>query len=338
MTQRRLRRAYAVVPALCACAILAGCGRDGEDTDRSASRDSVTTSAAATGTTVIFHMTGLLLLVPDGTSMRVLLPEMAGHVARLGIGFEPGYPPGPAGFCDDAGFPVRPTSKGICYVNLRYWKLADFGANGTPPLPAGALPPGVLNVTEHWQYRAPLPADSAKLRGQLTLLAGAPGEPCSLARWKFKPFAQAGGPHPEKNRELVNVLRWTVSGVTNPELVFLPRVAGRQPVRVPLPRPTGENEVVLAYIPAAQLRELPPQGSGVATGRRDFAVEFDAYFNVVERPTPLPAGHRRIPYSGAPITGRRCRVSVSLPGGLVPTKSSASPRTFSCMVATAQPL
>jgi hypothetical protein len=335
MRDRSPGRTRPVLLALAACALLAGCDRDRKTTEGPAAKDSGVTTTA--GATVIFHMTGLVLLVPDGTSMRVLLPEMAGHVARLGVGFEPGHPPGPPGFCDDSDFPVKPTSKGICYVNLRYWKLNDFGANGTPPLPTGVLPPGVLNATDHWQYRAPLPADSVKLRGQLTLLAGAPGQPCSLARWKFKPFVESGGQHPESNEELVNVLRWTITNAS-PELVFLPRAGGGPPVRVTLPRPTGTNELVLAHIPGGKLRELPPQVSGAGSGRRDLAVEFDAYFNLLERPTPLPAGHRRIPYNGAPIAGRTCPVSVSLPGGLAPSKLSASPRTFSCMVATAQPL
>jgi hypothetical protein len=331
-----IARATAPVIAIAVASILSACGRDARDraAKAPASADSAAGEVRTTaGATVVFHMTGLLLLVPYGKSMHVLMPAHAGHTVRLGFGMDETKARHPD-LCSDEGFSEPyPSEAGVCYVDLEHWTLADFGAGGQPEDPlTHPVPPGVLDITQYWQYQVRIPPSPGFARARMTMLSGQPAGPCSLARWKFKPYARPGGPHPVQTAELVNVMKWVVTGLTNPQLVFRHKKSGAR-VIVPLPG-SGISEVVLAHIPESQLDELPPQGGGSPSGARDVARDFDGYYRLAQRSSALPVGHPRTPYGGEELS-TTCSVAITRPAR---DRAQRSPRTFSCMMATAERL
>jgi hypothetical protein len=290
---------------------------------------------------VVIHMTGLLLLVRHSLAMDVVMPGMAHHEARFGFGIPPSMSIEDRQLlCNDDGFPGKPSDRGYCYVDLEDWEMEPLGDATMPRPMVDALPEGVLDITEHWQYQARIPPYPGTARSRLRFLTGGPGESCSLAKWKIRPYAHAGGPHPVKPLELVNVLEWLMDGVAS-QLVFKQKPAGRRIV-VSLEGP--EVHLVLAHVHEDDLPQLPPYGGRPDPGPLDRARDFEGFYEVLQRHVPLPDGHPRIPFSGKKIEPRRsaaisrgCSMGMTRIAGQPPVFKMA-PGTYSCMIATAERL
>lgn len=325
-------RRFAVLMALVGSGLVMGCGGGGSAPP--VNKRMTITNRSIPGT-VVFHMTGLLLIVPPrslGEPMDILLPDAPGHVALLGFGIEPGNPPGPPGFCRTAGFAKPPIRHGICYVDLSVWQLEAFGLEGNPA-PDSTHPRDVLNVTTlSGGYKVEVP-EGRTARRRIRFLTGEYGKPCGLAVWKYRPVTMDGRSQAEQSMRPVNVLEWRVSNVYQPKFVFR---KGEEVETVELPFVISGIDVVLAHVPEASLVELPPQANSVDPGPLDTVSHFPAFYQLLNKPTTVPPSNRASPYDGVD-ENRRCDVSITLfsPQKSKEKKADASPRTFSCMVATA---
>jgi hypothetical protein len=287
-----------------------------------------------TSSTIVFHLTGLLLVVrpkTSGDSVEVLLPNVAGHEARLGIGVDTLDIPGPQGFCDNTGFDPAdpPVKKGICYVNLRDWDLEPFGDGGQPLPTVGQPIAGLIDLTTlTGGYKVRLPVADTLVRARVTLTAGdAVLVPCFLASYRPNPSSSS-------RTEVANVLHWTIRSPTSDSLVFR---RGAERIAVALPRSaTGVVDLILAHVPFDDLRDLPPvrprnKPNPVA------ATHFPAYYDLLLDPRPVPAAARHTLSSGRVIQ-TECDVPISRWRQYAHDvdQPNASPRTFSCMLASAQ--
>jgi hypothetical protein len=280
-------------------------------------------------TTVVLHMTGMLLLVPNRISMDVLMPRHPGHKARLGFGFNLQMNL-PTGLCDDSGFiDPKPTTKFICYVDLEKWSVDPIGSGGQPSPADVTVPRGVLNLTRLWQYYLGPTVHPGEARAKVKLVSGSAGETCRGARWKVRPFSSPGGPHPMVEDTFVNVLNWTVEDLDGLQLTF--RRKGRAHV-IQFPA-ADQIDLVLAHVRTGQLRELPPNDQMSSQTVSDVIADVEPYFGLVDRSPELQATHRR---PSTPRHYQDCRISITRPAPLGDSVVAASPRTFSCMLATAE--
>jgi hypothetical protein len=300
-----------------------------------------TTSAAEGPDIVVFHMTGLLLVVPPrsgGFSLDVLMPYVSDHAARLGIGVAKVDPNRPADFCNDEGFPSPPSKEGICYVDLGAWILEPFGT-GTPAPPIAKLPAGLLNVTrlsggDHGTIGT---TAQQPVAAHVQFPSGRAAAPCRLASWAHK---RAGALFASRDA-LVNVMEWRVIAPTTRELVFRHKQRG-DVFRVPLPARRGRIELVLAHIPRTSLVELPHEkreGESAPTSpspQETTAEHFRAFYGMLQDESSIPLDKRRVPYEPHD-RGESCTIAVTpFEVGFLPIVTS--PRTFSCMMATADRL
>lgn len=107
-----------------ACFLAGACGGGGDD------------QIAATATepdTVVFNMTGLLLVVPPksgGFALNVLMPYLDDHAAKLGVGVAKVDSARNTSLCNDKSFPNSPSKQGICYIDLSVcsWSHTDRNA------------------------------------------------------------------------------------------------------------------------------------------------------------------------------------------------------------------
>jgi hypothetical protein len=290
---------------LIACMLLAACDGGGSDRAGGESRSA--------GATVVLHLTGMLLLVPDGTMMRVRVPNVANHSSVLGIGI--GSEP-PEGLCINDPNPV-----GVCFVDLAVWDVEDFGAGGGEI--NTSLPSEILDFTKHWKHNAKPQPGSEAMVGEIRLLSGRHGTACSLMKWYFRPSGSS-----EDSASFANVLQWEVTGLTAPVIRVRRKshVQGdKTPISIPIPIVQGTGQVVLANLPSGSFGELPDQ-TGTSSAEPIKATEIGEYHKL----TNAPADNPPIPYRNP------CQVGVTLPPGGLHPLDLRSPRTFSCMLATAQ--
>ena len=352
MLNSRMGPAAVRCATLAACALLSGCGSEDTAESRSggetaAARDTAVSTAAA-DVTVVIHMTGLLLVVPNSQGgANVLLPDtrrVGAHVARLGFGIERRTNPRdvPRPCIKDARF----FTAGICYVNLYEWELEEFGEGGEIPASAPQLPPSVLNVStaaggKHKAHARWL--TNGEFRRQLVFRSGERGEACSLATWTYDVINEQGQ-KVAKTEPVANVLEWKIKNPTVRALRFRHQGTG-ETATVPLPQ-TGEVHIVLAHVPPADAEDLPPNPNPRKPSGRlpRLAPHFHAYYDMVRLPASpakrLPDTDRRrgIPRNAEKPKTEACPVSIT-PVERSDT-SAAEARaigTYACMIASADP-
>lgn len=351
-----------------AASLLSGCGGVDDGQEGQAASDGMaargTAATASADLTVVFHMTGLLLVVPSrsGGGVTVLLPDtrkVDEHVARLGFGIEPRNDP------NDPGVPL-PCIKdrqfikaGVCYVDLYEWELEEFGAGGESPSPAPGISPSVFNVStaaggKHKAHAAWL--TNGEFRRQVVFRTGGPGKACSLAAWTYDLLDEQGNKKEDKVQRLANVLEWEIRNPDLRALVFRRRAAAGN-VTVPLPQ-TGKVDIILAHILPEEMMDMPPNKNSrnpFLEELPDSAPHLDIYYDLLRLPgrTPMgiPQGDRRrvIPHNAhdpatnacpADITPRveqsdQVEQSDTLVGAIEDFDAIG---TVACMIATADPL
>jgi hypothetical protein len=301
---------------------------------------------------VVFHMTGLVMIVPSPSSVAttVYLPSRTGHGVWLGFGIDPSNNTAP---CDinsqyglqAAAFAQQAKANGICYVDLDRWSLEQFGTGGVPR-PAGVqLSSEIVNVTEltGGVYKAPssLTAD----RSILFLTGWTSPTLCSLANWTFEPADAGGQVQQAQVRSMANLVDWEITNPAGPlQLVFVPRSGPAVPVPVPLPTPVGGKiELILANVPVGDLLSLPPAQAVLSTTIPTTADHFHEYYRLLHKANgdPVPGTLHRIPHDPVPITARACEIAITLAptvrilSGVDEVGSSIG--TYACMPASGTP-
>jgi hypothetical protein len=338
-----LRGAGTVLLSLITLAAVSGCRAREEKREEAGnflvadSTNPKTTSTA--GPTVIFHMTGLLLLVPskaaNDSSLHVLFPKESDHVPLIGFGIY--KHDSHAELCYTASnFPNRAGTSGLCYMDLRRWTLEPIGSGGRPAHPNGVLPKGLLNLTALSDgQKIEFPVDTSALNAKVDFISGSewPAH-CSLATWIYN---RTGEPASERI-PLINVFDWAVWGPVRRALVFHLKENSDSTVTFLFP-PTAPVHIVLAHVPSDELADiLPNQPDREVRPTTGPAVHFDVYYNLLKaRASTAEQRPRRIPRDAHPKEGKSCPIEISMmTPGLGPT--TVSPRTFSCMLATADRL
>jgi hypothetical protein len=325
MLKSRLGRSFGVFSSLAACALLSACpgGKSGPD-GREAPAGG---TAANTGTTVVLHLTGMLLVVPStqaGEVANVLIPStVPNHKAILAFGMEPGNPDA-AKLCMD---PQMVQSHGICHVNLMEWTVTRFLAGGEAPPSGLELPSGVLNLTRlsGSQYKV----NASAVPQRVTLRAGWAGpNPCSLANWDYQPV----GAQTSERAALINVLDWEINNPTDLTIEFR-KDADVVPVTLP-PAEDGKIEVVLANVHNNDVKDIPPGKPGQI--QKGDATHVKHAYGLLKDPqggSPEEATHRPVPMNPALITNRACslRVTSTVLRALDEVNAAG---TAACMVAT----
>jgi hypothetical protein len=286
------------------------------------------TSAQSRGTTLIVHMTGLLLIVPPkqaGGATDVLMPPPDSgddHLARMVFEGRPAR----ADLCTNH-------SGRECYVDMSVWSLDPIGAGGTlPSTNMSGLPGAVLDLTRGSgnRYRV----DMSKHQDHIisTLITGrAAGRPCSLGLWYYDPpkllNADAG---PVANR-----LDWQIQLPTDRiELVFHRRADSTDIVRVPLIA-TSDTMEILIY-------QLPKRPSTGRPGIGERPAHFDALYDPLEVPEGDP--DRTQPRFFFPIRANACPAKVktrlteaaAAVNGALGRERVWALDTFSCLLAAAE--
>jgi hypothetical protein len=280
---------------LITCAMLSACGGGdtGEEKVAGSGKDREITRSAG-NTTVLFHITGLALVVPENNedSMHVVLPNEAGHVARFGFGRDPAKPD-PHGLCvnDSELLPHIPKDMGICYVDLALWTMGPFGAGGQIAPPDSQLPAGLLNVSDlTGGYVVQLPVDPQTVRSSFAFSSGWAGaNHCSLATWTFH---QASSQKDSSSLPLVNVFDWVIRNPTDLNLTFRKKGTTTAVTETLLASPTGITEVLLAHIPSTDLPQLPPKNTGMGINNASDA-HFDPFYDLVDKQGQKPGQNQR---------------------------------------------
>lgn len=341
-----LGRVSSKLALIVACSLLGGCDNGGKpQSDAKANvPDSPAVTVQATPASVVFQLTGLVLIVPPkqrGDSLRILLPDTTGHgphAALLGFPIANGIAI-PDNFCMDDALGRQARNASICYVNLDVWTLQAFGSGGRPETPTtqqlSVADPGLLNVTNASgrKHRVHFPQVDSVIRSRFVFLAGAPGtKPCRLATWTFVPANENGAPTGAVTRPLTNVLDWEITDLNSPALVFAKRTG--ESVTIELPAP--ETRILIAHIPEAERAHLPPNTVAEITDTETTASHFHAYYDALRAPNtdeekiPANSERRAIPRRGA---GRQspCPVEIRTSENLVPAFASVA--TYACMPA-----
>jgi hypothetical protein len=331
---------------LAACALLAACGEDegGEGDKSRVETDTSTLSSAASKSTIVIQMTGLLLIVPQttaGKDVSVVLPQpgaLEKHVAWFGVGIAEGEADYNA-LCDSATFAQRARKAGICYVNLAQWTLQPVGTGGSPTPSLQEIStahPGLLNVTHlsgstHRVHHAHLGNRSLT---EVVLVSGQPDSTsCRLATWTYNVQGEAQAKH----LPLTNVLNWKVEVNAPSALIFKSRSTSRV---ISVPIPAGETKVLLAHIPEDEIEHLPAENTNTAQIADTVTVarHFSAYYDQLSRGAPPEwisedSPLRKIPVrtEGETPQSQPCRVEITLRTALLPAFASLA--TYACMPA-----
>lgn len=244
--------------------------------------------------TVVFHLTGLLMLVPPSqgnASTQVLIPHATGHHARLGFG-------------GDSTSVCRQYLAGICYVDLDTFTVHPLGAGGGPSgPPTFGLASHSANVTRGsgGQYRVHLPSIQSHLRSRVVFQSGGlTGKTCSLARWSFTPVDSAGNPDTTILVDLPNVVSWAISHPASETFRLRIQRQGQAPIDVPLRGIVNDSiHVVLANVPGDELDDLPPAPPQPATGTPPATLRhYHDFYNLLRKPgqnDSPPPSHRPLP-------------------------------------------
>lgn len=303
------------------CVLLAGCGADQRGGPL------LNSLPSTAGTTVVVHMSGLLLLVPpahDGGQTNVLIPSIPEHAAWLGFGVA-GDEPYVSRLClADAAYGLPAVRAGICYVDLDLWSLQPFGAGGQPTPASSTLPEGIVNVANGsgGDHRVHVPSLGGDLRARVVFGAGEAGGHCSLASWIYEPVNTQGLVQRRDSLPLINVLDWEIRNPAAHALVFRSRT-GTDSISVPLPAPdaNGKIELLLTHIPLEDLEELPPASPGTPDAPVDTAYHFDAFYNLLRdevsgQPLPQNGSRRPLPHTPTSVRTSACEVGVTIPRSL----------------------
>jgi hypothetical protein len=325
--------------------LLSGCQADDRNA-KSRNRDSTTMGVNKTdggaGTVIVLHMTGLLLVIPqNGGETQILFPKSEElHYARLGVGLDPAVTDTTGGLCvNDSVYENHPLEDGICYVDLKLWKLDAIGAGGQQPSSSHRMPSGLLNVTtlSGGRYRIHKPAELGLIDAEVRLLSGWPRpEPCRLADWQYSIMSHADEHQFTGRMALINVLDWQIQNPNSSHLRFKKDTIIRT---VPLTMPeTGPIRLILAHVPADDLRDLPPNQADTPNDPPDSIAHFDAYYDVLRRPTidvqglPKPSPRRQLPREPT-ILKDSCDVGITTPINRLFEPGAVG--TYACVMATA---
>lgn len=328
------RRAVCALSALIACALLTACpGDDAGETEEKGKQKSEAL-AVDDSVSVVFQLTGLMLVVPpkaggDGRT-HVMLPRVGSHRARLGFGLRTNIP----GLC--ATFTKR-----ICYVDLARWDVDTVGVGGAPTDPGNTgIPRGAVNVTRlsGGDYKANPSSVKPKLRSHITFAAGRATDSCSLGRWRYTPVNQAGKPTTQETHNFVNVLNWTIRYPGDSfTLRFKPKGLPGPVIPVPLEGIGFDRTitVVLAHVEQPELKYLPPADSGSVAGSATSLKHIHDFYNLLRKSdgTEPTGNHRPVPEFAGSAGPERCRVTISTPReGLLPFIAGGGIKTFGCVV------
>lgn len=322
MSTRRITRGLAGL--ILAAPVLACSGEPGRGMG-------IRTARATAAPTIVFHMTGLLVIVPpaaDSSTTAVLIPAGGAHQPVLGFGIAGDV----TGLCRmDAAFGKPAFDAGICYVDLREWSLQPFG-DGAPRTSAWKLPSSTVNVSELVGNRQ-VP-QKGLAQSSVTFTAGWVGpNTCSLADWTFTPVDAAGSPQAPMTRSLANVVDWEIVNPTEKRLTFINRYGTTKTVDLPGPNADNRIELLLANIPGGDLQDLPP-GAGRALGGTVEAPDFDNYYNILRNPKkpdePIPGRPKPV---GRQTAVRPCAVNITLGKKLAPSPGRGV-GTYGCMPVT----
>lgn len=362
MWKLKPRRAATVVATIGACALLPAYGA--RQNPGSGSRGAM--QAHKQAATLVFHITGLVLIVPNQNGgADALLPETQDlpekHVSRLGFGIDKSDPNAAILCAHDTVFkPTTPLQRGICYVDLDEWSLDPVGQDGMPAHP-GPLPRSVFNVSEAsgGKHKVHLPWVEGQLRSKISFVTGEAGAlPCALANWRYRPITDILGIPISgfaQREPLANVVDWKIENPSSYTLTFRPRKSSGPPVTVALQPPQdGMIELLLVHIPEKELGDLPPNAprSALATSSEPaasamlasdtVATHFHAYYNLLrgdEAGDSISHGnHRRVlPHKPHPEheSNYKCPIRITaLPRILDDNRNIG---TYACMPATSGP-
>lgn len=347
LTTRLARAATAFIAGLC-CTVSWGCGgSQNEQKDDPAVKQAPPAAEAAAASTIEFQITGLVLMVPSnerGGQMHALLPKprmMGAHVAYLGFTIPQGSTFDRAKLCDRGQLGQLALASGICYVNLKDWKLDAFGAQGQPALsqpPAPSESTGLLNLTRvsGGNHKAYLPQARNRSLAEIQFLSGQMGaQPCKLASWAVKPVNAAEQEQTEERAMLANVVSWVIRDPASRDLVF--RKAS-ETITVTLPQ--GSSKLLLAHIPKREEDDLPPNQASTPTppNPRLVAGHFRVYYDLMTTAGGDTLRHdskrRRLPHSPRDLELQACPVDLKFLGDTVaPVPPSIA--TYACMPAAA---
>ena len=349
---RRLRAA--AVFTLAACALLSGCGKKEAERTADAGVPGDTTARAGARPqipTVHLQMTGLILIVPSATgsvdSVDVYLPKAGGHTAWLGFGMTADSTKYAQTLCERGTYGDAARAAKICYVDQDKWDLQPLGQGGTGSI---SLPAGVLNVTdlsggEHKAHKPWIPNDH---RTHFVLRSGKPGNSansvCRLASWWITPGTAGGGQGTARKENLVNMLDWEITNLSDLTLEFKSKQGDTLTVSLP---PPAQNRIdlLLAHVPTGELKDLPPGSATTPLPTPpDTATDFGYYYSLIRKRVgsgteEVPSGVRRrpLPEQPARLSTDACPAGITR---LVDGKSSRTPAalgTYACIVGSATP-
>jgi hypothetical protein len=334
-----MRRAFSTLTILAACGILSGCGGAAEEHSQRPEH-STQTPATAAQTTVVLQMTGALLIVPptgNAGATNILLPSTRGmansHIAWFGFGMASGDPLGEK-LC--VAHPEA-RARGICYVDLSLWSVDSIGAGGSPSTPAGVrFPTGLVNLTSESgnSNKVNFAALAGKIRSQIVLLSGQPGDSCSLGKWTFDDHDPA-----QDSLKLVNVLNWEIKqSQDNLLLRFKSKSDSTNVLNATARAEAGTIALLIAHVPKNERADLPPNVAGTVTHPSGTvrADHFKSMYDLLR--VPQNANHR-IPTLRRTVRNRACSVIITNPVARIQKdRRMAFPglKTQACMPALAE--
>ena len=322
---------WAITLAACSLPAFAACGeRGGNGTPR----DTTDTAREATATalppgedTLLFQITGLVLLVPPKTTpgnlTAVLTPPLPGDSAHAAyLGFEiPANAPYKSRLCDNTDAHDAYVQN-MCYVRLSDWKVSTIGSGGVQNK-VNFANYDVLNVANGVPPGNRIALTGIANEQKVVFAAGEPLPSCSLGQWTV-----GGGPP----RKLANVVKWRIRQTHNTfKLVFTP-VHGGGSETVEFKSGSGRTiALVLANIQPKELAHFPPHPPSTepAPTPPAEAAHYGAYARVprVSGTAPTPV----IPHFAT--TNDVCTVEVESP--FIPGKKlDWSVGTYACLPAT----
>lgn len=344
MLNSRMRRAAAGIACL-TCGLATACSDAGEGRGEERGRlkpSADTRIASATDSiTVVFQMTGLLLIVPPTQILpktHIVFPRVSKHAALLGFG------------ADSSSLCVN-FRGGICYVDLETWTVQPIGAGGAVTnINDIGLPSDVANVSRGagGEYKVDIPGIQALIRRQVVFeTGGIAGTPCALARWTYRPVNALGQPQTAQTLAIPNVLNWVVRYPADRPFKLTFVQGGGAPVDVPLEAVINDSIfVVLAHVPAVEVDSLPPATPGPASATPPARIEhFHDFYNLLRKSGQVaspPGTHRPLPQLPDTISPRLCPVRVTtlvtdtVTGREQVLTEGGGTKTYGCVVGSAE--